>query len=186
MVDRIQKIIHQKKLSSSGFADLIGVPRSTISHLLSGRNNPSLDFIMKVLDAFPDVNTDWLIKGKGNMLYNEAQRLSNPSEFGALKEKPSQGLLFEDVKQPTKTSDFLRPSQVLPESLKNADAVATTDRIEKKDSTVFDKTGKDLPKPAIGTDENYTDLDIQKRRITKILFIYSDGTFSDYHPSQNI
>jgi len=51
-------------LSSSGFADKIGVQRSSVSHILTGRNKPSLDFIEKTLSNFPRVNADWLIMGK--------------------------------------------------------------------------------------------------------------------------
>jgi transcriptional regulator with XRE-family HTH domain len=48
------------------FADKIGVQRSSLSHLLSGRNKPSLDFILKILDVFPDVDLYWMINGKGS------------------------------------------------------------------------------------------------------------------------
>lgn len=56
-----------QNLSSSQFADRIGVQRSGLSHILSGRNNPSLDFVLKVLAAFPDINPVWLLQGKGKM-----------------------------------------------------------------------------------------------------------------------
>ncbi len=69
--DRITKIIKSKKLTSSKFADIIGVQRSSISHILSGRNKPSLDFIQKILNNFQGINTDWLLFGKGEM-YRES------------------------------------------------------------------------------------------------------------------
>jgi len=68
MKDRIETIIKRSGLSPSKFADKLGVQRSGISHILSGRNNPSLDFLEKVLINFPDISGDWLIIGKGNML----------------------------------------------------------------------------------------------------------------------
>ena len=52
-------------LSPSALADSIGVPRSSISHLLTGRNKPSLDFVLKLIRAYPDVNLYWLLNGKG-------------------------------------------------------------------------------------------------------------------------
>lgn len=52
--------------SGSSFAEKIGVQRSSISHILSGRNKPSLDFILKILTAFPEVDLYWLFNGKGN------------------------------------------------------------------------------------------------------------------------
>ena len=62
---RLQQIIDFYSLSASSFADKIGVQRSSISHILSGRNNPSLDFVMKVLSYFPEVDLYWLLNGKG-------------------------------------------------------------------------------------------------------------------------
>ncbi len=67
MIDRIHKILRQKKYTASRFADKIGVQRSSVSHIMSGRNKPSLDFIQKVLIAFPDIEAGWLVSGRGNM-----------------------------------------------------------------------------------------------------------------------
>lgn len=68
--DRIQYIMASEKVSPSTFADLIGVQRSSISHILSGRNKPSLEFLQKILLTYPKYNTDWLILGKGEALNN--------------------------------------------------------------------------------------------------------------------
>lgn len=54
------------QLSASAFADRIQVPRSSISHLLSGRNKPSLDFVLKVVKEFSEVELYWLLNGKGS------------------------------------------------------------------------------------------------------------------------
>ena len=67
MVNRILQILKEENLTASQFADLIDVQRSSMSHILSGRNNPSLDFVHKILKAFPKVNTDWLMFGTGTM-----------------------------------------------------------------------------------------------------------------------
>ena len=67
MQDQIQEILRREDLSSSQFADKIGVQRSSVSHVLSGRNKPGFDFIHKILDAFPGINADWLITGFGEM-----------------------------------------------------------------------------------------------------------------------
>ena len=70
MKDRILEIIKYYNLSSSQFANEIGIQRSAISHILSGRNKPSLDLILKILNKFPEINTDWLILGNGEMIKN--------------------------------------------------------------------------------------------------------------------
>ena len=64
IVKRIEQILEEQQLSSSAFADIIGVQRSSISHVLSGRNKPSLEFILKTVRAFPSYSTNWLLFGK--------------------------------------------------------------------------------------------------------------------------
>ena len=64
---RIKKWIESKELKSSSFADKIGVNRATISHVLSGRNKPSIDFLDKMIRAFPDLNSNWIVSGDGLM-----------------------------------------------------------------------------------------------------------------------
>lgn len=58
---KIEQIIIDKGLSPSYFADTIGIQRSSISHILSGRNKPSLDIIQRILKVFPDIDRDWLL-----------------------------------------------------------------------------------------------------------------------------
>lgn len=61
--ERLQIIIKMHNLSPSAFADQIGVQRSNVSHVLSGRNKPGLDFLEKIINTFPRVNAHWLISG---------------------------------------------------------------------------------------------------------------------------
>lgn len=64
LLERIQYIMKLNNLTPSAFADKIEVPRSSISHLLSGRNKPSLEFVQKVIHAFPKISADWLLYGE--------------------------------------------------------------------------------------------------------------------------
>ena len=63
---RLQTLLDHYELSATAFAEEVGVQRSSISHLLSGRNNPSLDFVLKVVHRFPEVNLYWFLNGKGS------------------------------------------------------------------------------------------------------------------------
>ena len=63
--ERLQKVITFYEETASSFAEKIGVQRSSISHILSGRNKPSLDFVMKVLHSYPEVDLYWLMNGIG-------------------------------------------------------------------------------------------------------------------------
>lgn len=70
MKERIIKFLSIENISASKFADEIGVQRSGISHIISGRNKPSLDLIQKILNRFDFLNPDWFILGKGEMYRN--------------------------------------------------------------------------------------------------------------------
>ena len=67
MHSRIKNWMESEGLKSSEFADNIGVNRATISHILSGRNKPSIDFFEKLLHAYPSLSSNWLITGIGYM-----------------------------------------------------------------------------------------------------------------------
>ncbi len=77
---RLTKVIDYYGLSASAFADKLGVQRSSISHILSGRNKPSLEFVMKILGSFPEVELYWLLNGKGSFpKITSAENLSTPT-----------------------------------------------------------------------------------------------------------
>jgi transcriptional regulator with XRE-family HTH domain len=97
MQDQIQEILAKERLSSSQFADKIGIQRSSVSHVLSGRNKPGFDFIQKILLAFPGINGDWLITGSGDMykkkspsegLFEADKEMQSPENVGKTERKP--------------------------------------------------------------------------------------------------
>ena len=67
-VKRIEILLEYYGLNAASFADKIGVQRSSLSHLLSGRNKPSLDFVLKIVEVFPEIDLYWILIGKGNFL----------------------------------------------------------------------------------------------------------------------
>jgi transcriptional regulator with XRE-family HTH domain len=67
MKERLLEFLRAENKSSAQFAEEIGVQPSGISHIISGRNNPSLDFVLKMLEKYPFLSTDWLLFGKGTM-----------------------------------------------------------------------------------------------------------------------
>lgn len=152
MVDRVKKIIKEKNLTSSGFADKIGVPRSTISHILSGRNNPSLELLQKILDNFPDVRTEWLIRGRGEMFMGGARDLFSFTEEDN-----------QDMKDEINdTGQSGLPDAVFVESgaEKPPEEVERAHKEEKEDEKVK------LQRPG--------------KKIESIIVLYRDGTFSSY------
>lgn len=97
---RLTIILNHYGLSASAFADLIHVQRSSISHILSGRNKPSLDFILKLNTACPDINMYWFLNGSGSLTNNTTP----PSKESGLNEKskPSHSVSNHDIKKPKK------------------------------------------------------------------------------------
>ena len=86
IVKRITQILEEQQLSSSSFADTIGVQRSSISHVLSGRNKPSLEFILKTVRAFPAYSTDWLLFGKSSESPASYPTLSDETSSSAVQD----------------------------------------------------------------------------------------------------
>nr|WP_315007189.1 helix-turn-helix transcriptional regulator [uncultured Capnocytophaga sp.] len=76
-IARIQKIMNYYSLTASALADQLGVLRSSISHLLSERNKPSLDFVLKIVNKYPEIDLYWLLYGKGTFPKEEVK---NPKE----------------------------------------------------------------------------------------------------------
>jgi plasmid maintenance system antidote protein VapI len=70
-IKRLEILFDHFGHSAATFSDKIGVQRSGVSHLLSGRNKPSLDFVLKIITAFPEVDLYWLLSGKGNLIKDE-------------------------------------------------------------------------------------------------------------------
>lgn len=166
--DRITKVIEYSKLSPAEFAEEINVQRSSISHIISGRNKPSLDFITKIKTAFPDIEWDWLINGQGEMLISEKFPESIIEEKTEVpeKKKPSLPDLFSLISD----ENFgLTESNDKPEKNKLRES-GITEPLSKKNILTdsqplenFDKKQENWPK-----------------KIRRIVFFYQDGTFESY------
>lgn len=123
MIERLQKIIQEKNMTASQFAEALGIQRSGLSHILSGRNQPSLEFIKKLLHRFPDVDIYWLITGESSPqpqykavawqsdLFSQAEPNDQKPVPEKLKpsESPSAAVKNEPVAK--KTEEILRPGQ---------------------------------------------------------------------------
>lgn len=94
--DRIRLILKANKLNASEFADRVGVNRASLSHVMSGRNKPSLDFLAKIITEFPSVNASWLITGEtrtGSFEGEEGQKAESLSNTTAYKNNSSGNLV---------------------------------------------------------------------------------------------
>jgi transcriptional regulator with XRE-family HTH domain len=160
MKDRLHILIQSEKLSSSKFADKIGVQRSSISHILSGRNNPSMDFIQKVLKAFPYLNSDWLLIGKGDM-YNT---VTEPTIFEVSSKN-------DENKEANISSDIANNEHNKENIIKN---------IPLQEQNIPDTNqGRD---EISSSDEEKVKTTLEDKKIDKIVIFYKDRTFVEYFP----
>ena len=77
MKDRINQIMQKDGLTNAEFAEKIGISTSSLSHIFSGRNKPSLEVVMRIQKAYPSINLNWLLYGEGNM-----EQIASPSTAG--------------------------------------------------------------------------------------------------------
>ena len=117
MKDRIAHIIRAKNLTAAEFALRLGIQPSNISHLLSGRNNPSLDFVKKLKETFPEYSLEWIIFGRGPITVSEPFAPVTPIEpvstdtYDEIPVEPmAEETLFDQPKAEEKRLDQLMPS----------------------------------------------------------------------------
>ena len=167
---RVQKIINYSELSSSEFADEIGVQRSNISHVLSGRNKPSLDFLMKIKDRFPEIQWEWLIEGKGAMIFSENEAASTPSSYSLEESK-----INDD--EPIITGLFSIPSQEIDENTKQEE-----EKSEISEPIQYNNIVENTPE--ISENKNISEETPAEKgsSIKKIVFFYENGKFEVFEP----
>lgn len=155
-VKRLEIILDYYGLSASGFADKIGVQRSSLSHLLSGRNKPSLDFILKIIEVFPEVDLYWILNGKGNFPKSEQNEKEIPISY------PITPSLFSE----NKTEEVKSENQ--------PDLFSTEPTVEK--NRVFENPVENF--------SNTRNFEIPKNNsdIDRIVVFYKNGTFKNYIP----
>jgi len=168
---RVQKIINYSELSSSEFADEIGVQRSNISHVLSGRNKPSLDFLMKIKDRFPEIQWEWLIEGKGAMIFSENETASTPSSYSLEESK-----INDD--EPIITGLFSIPSQEMEENTKQEE-----EKSEISEPIQYNNIVENIPEISENKNISETETPTEKgNSIKKIVFFYKNGKCEVFEP----
>ena len=100
--DRIAHILRAKNLTATQFAEIMQIQPSNVSHILNGRNKPSLDFIVKLKEVFPEYSFDWIIMGKKPITTSEPNLFSKEIDFNVNQEDNTSG----DVLNEYNRSDF--------------------------------------------------------------------------------
>ena len=149
MKDRLQQFLDLKNISAARLADMMGIQRSALSHILGGRNKPSFDFISKFITLFPYVNAEWFITGKGEAFKNMSSTGAAPAATPA----------------PVQTAATATATAVAP-----APAAAAAVQIEPQEND------DDFP---IAVKEEMEEDRPRERRISRIIILFSDGTYQE-------
>jgi len=180
MIERVLELIRVKKISPSQLADAIGVQRSGISHLVSGRNKPSLEFITRILTFFPDVNPDWLLFGKKPIFRNGSiTDLELTGELHAFEDKHLKS--GPDFKSQTSIGEELFGK----EEIFNEKQLHTEDQlVEDKISEHEIKGSADAPLLKKGKEKLLTSLTKEAggKKAERIVILYTDRTFGEFFP----
>lgn len=164
MKERLQELLKKKGYTSLKFAEIMEVQPSSISHILSGRNKPSFDFIEKLLERFPEISPDWLILGRGGM-YRENEEKKEEGNNGVLQEEETPQIMtntlplfFDD----TSLSVSERSKKKVLSEQSNIDNFSVED-----------------------TKQNNQEIkvtNVNNKIIEKIIILYKNREFKDYNP----
>lgn len=159
--ERLVKLMQSEGLNPSAFADSIGVQRSSISHILSGRNKPSLDLLEKILASYPKYNAEWLVMGTGQVykLPVQSSLFDNPKNNEENESIAGQTAEESSFKGPEKTINTPIPSNSPMDSRELKDEEDTP----YKTAFIEQKPGKILE---------------------RVVLFYTDGTFDTYLPNK--
>lgn len=173
--ERISKVIEYSKLTPSEFADEIDVQRSSISHITSGRNKPSLEFIIKIKSSFPEILWDWLVTGEGEMLKQDLPEVNEILEEEEEKSKPTSlpdlfTMMNTDDDFGVEETEIDIPKQTAGESFIPHQSL-TQEKIS--DSQRLEKSNDQIISEAIGN---------QTHKIKRIVLFYENGKFESFEP----
>ena len=184
MRERIKEIIEREGMAQSQFADFIGVNRPTLSHILLGRNNPSMEVVMKIHQKFPKINILWLLDGIGSY------------ESDAVADYPA-GTLLEDQMANISSESFTAPSGYDEQATPAASGSQPQSRFYQgelfAENAVFaaesagaPKNRKEMPLQTPPKEPYLSDSQIEyakkslQRKIVEIKVFYDDGTYETF------
>jgi transcriptional regulator with XRE-family HTH domain len=187
MEDRLLKLLDTEQLTSAKFADAIGVQRSSVSHILSGRNKPSFDFLQKTLKVFPMLNADWLILGEGNMyegdinpvsgsLFDQAPGVQGQDPSAITVPIADSGNIKHDLPPPEadiSTGIDSNPEKSYPEAGKDT----TYDQIHREESAADESPAT---KSSMETKTTSSLEGPRSKTISRVIVFYTDKTFDSY------
>lgn len=187
LTEKIELLIRRKQLTPTQFSELIGIPRSNVSHILSGRNKPSLDVVQRILNAFPEVIVESLLFEDRNLAFDESFGISSPAPKteeikSSLEEKKTniqQTNLFDpEIPSPRESNkNNLVDKTTENPNLKPIEKIAENSEKESANNNpTTTTTNQSIELPSKVSSHVY-------KKIERVIIFYSDGTFSESRPS---
>jgi len=169
MKDRLLQLLDLEQITPSKFADIIGVQRSSVSHVISGRNKPSFDFLQKTLTAFPGLNAAWLMLGEGTM-YEQMGRKVSGNLFDPPEPLPEAQIPVSILEEDRGSSEILPPQAPSVNAFENTiPSESPINTAEEEKSGSPDELPSQKPKDS--------------RKIVQVMVIYDDDTFRTFAPA---
>ena len=198
---RFQTILDLENLSPAQLADRLGVQRSGISHILSGRNKPSFELLQRVVQSFPEISAEWLITGNGKPLKEQIQAAASSAASGATSSAASSAANSRSSGTTPSTTPSISPSTTSGsnnsstsgtisgatppfEGLFNSSESATEPQIPAQTSDIEgieDEISDFQPLQSSIFDANPAN-DREKRALKRVILIYNDNTFEELLP----
>ena len=198
---RFQTILDLENLSPAQLADRLGVQRSGISHILSGRNKPSFELLQRVVQSFPEISAEWLITGNGKPLKEQNQAAASGAASGATSGATSGAANSRSSGTTPSTTPSISPSTTSGsnnsstsgpisgatppfEGLFNSSEAATEPQIPAQTSDIEgieDEISDFQPLQSSIFDANPAN-DREKRALKRVILIYNDNTFEELLP----
>ena len=186
MRERIKEIIDREGMGQSQFADFIGVNRPTLSHILAGRNNPSMEVVMKIHQKFPKINLLWLLDGEGSY---EGDGVADYPKGTLTEDRVADAddmALYGRTEQAQTSSSPMSGGQ--PQSRFYQGELFAENAIFAPESTGSAKNRKEMPlqTPQKAPYLSDTQLEYAKkslqRKIVEIKIFFDDGTYETFKP----
>ena len=181
-----------KQLTPAQFAESLGINRSNLTHIFSGRNLPSLEFVRRILTTYPDISTEWLIMNVGNMLTssNDDLELMNLEKTSIITDKTEapkisvqQDLFHESTTGELNIAAKESVIQATPDSKEiEEDTVINSQDAQKTVKNEENRQENPKESPLDKNSVTGSELPSMNKKIEKIIFFYSNKSFDTYYP----
>lgn len=190
MNKRISLILQAKNISPAQLADNIGVQRSGISHIMNGRNKPSLDFIQRILKKYPDINMNWLIFGDGQMMNPfPTQNISEEKKIAEVRN--SRSAIMELFTEPnTLTKKEVEENIDINNDVMDANESTDMKLLSSQNPNNRDDFEKHKSNESKRNEVHYNSINKEikvdgNKKISRIVIFYNDLTFTVYTPEND-